>query len=282
MMLIADSGSTKTIWHLTDLSGSIETCITDGINPFFMDEEDIFALLNTSFRLDANAVSSVFFYGAGCALPEKKALLQKALTRYFSQKVSVAIESDLLGAARALCQNSQGIACILGTGSNSCVYDGRQIVQNVSPLGYILGDEGSGAVLGRQLLSDILKNQLPPAVCQAFFDEYKINQGDILNYVYRQPFPNRFMARYTQFIAQNMGIPEINDLVNSSFKAFFQRNILQYKEAGRYPLFFTGSVASVFRQNLEETAHLFGLKIKRIETDPMNGLVTYHRTHSIS
>ena len=281
MMLIADSGSTKTIWHLIDLSGNIETCITDGINPFFMEEEDILTLLNTSFRLDTNVVSSVYFYGAGCALPEKKAILQKALTRYFPKKASVTIESDLLGTARSLCQNSQGIACILGTGSNSCLYDGRQIVQNVSPLGYILGDEGSGAVLGRQLLSDILKNQLPPAVCQAFFDEYKISQGEILDSVYRQPFPNRFMAQYTQFMAQNIDIPEINAMINTSFEAFFQRNILQYEEAGRYPLFFTGSIASVFRQNLEETARSFGLKIKGIEADPMNGLVTYHRTHLV-
>lgn len=275
MILIADSGSTKTTWHCIGNNSELLTCNTSGINPFFLNTSEIQDILNSEFTIDKSKISAIYFYGAGCALPEKKQVLFDALKHFFCIN-QIQIESDLFGAARSLCQNAAGIACILGTGSNSCFYDGKQIVHNVSPLGYVLGDEGSGAVLGKKLLGDILKNQLPEHIRQEFFDTYKITAGEILESVYRKPFPNRFLAQYTRFIAKHVDKPEMQDLLNNSFQEFFTRNIFQYKEAVHLPLHFTGSIAYVFRDNIEKVATLNGMKVGKITQAPIDGLIEYH------
>ncbi len=276
MIIIADSGSTKTKWSLLDKTKEVASCITGGINPFFMEEKDICILLEKEFNLDTENVSCIYFYGAGCALPEKKQILKEALKAHFKIH-SIEIFSDLMAAARSLCLEKAGIACIIGTGSNSCYYDGKEIIRNVSPLGFILGDEGSGAVLGKQLISDILKNQLPEAIREDFFHTYNITPGEILDRVYKKPFPNRFLAQYTRFIAKNIHLEEMNQLVNKSFHSFFQRNVMQYEEAKIYPIHFTGSIAHIFRKNLETVIESFGLKMGTIASDPMEGLIAYHQ-----
>lgn len=273
MILIADSGSTKTTWCCVN-NNSVETCNTSGINPFFLDTDEIKSLLNKDFTLGKAQINSIYFYGAGC-LPQKKKVLFDALQHFFGVN-DIHIESDLLGAARSLCQHSEGIACILGTGSNSCYYNGTEIVQNISPLGYVLGDEGSGAVLGKKLVADILKNQVSKEIQQIFFDTYNITAGEVIENVYRKPFPNRFLAQYTKFIAKHIDKPEINELVNNSFNDFFVRNILQYDKVQNLPLHFTGSIAHVFKANLEKIASNHNLKIGRILQAPIDGLVEYH------
>lgn len=275
MKLIADSGSTKTTWHL--LSDDVgKECVTSGINPFFQQSSDILKTLQEEFNLPLSDISTINYYGAGVANEQKRKELHVALHEYFAID-QIVIESDLLAAAHSLCGSQPGIAAIMGTGSNSCHYDGHKIVQHVSPLGYVLGDEGSGAVLGKKLLSDVLKNQLPATVISLFFDTYKLTMAEIIENVYRKPFPNRFMAGFTRFLSANIDQPEIHDLVLGSFKEFFSRNILQYKDALHLPVHFTGSVAWYFRDILSEAALQYGCTTGKITCNPMEGLIEYHK-----
>ncbi len=278
MILIADSGSTKTTWRLTGKDVETKTCVTKGINPFLLSKDEITQMLEMEFTLPKENILSVFYYGAG-ALPEKKPMLFDILSSFFDTD-KIEINSDLLAAARALCQNMPGIACIMGTGSNSCFYDGKEIVKNVPPLGFILGDEGSGSALGRKLLSDILKNQISAFIRDDFFATYPITIGEILENTYRKPFPNRFLAQYTHFIAKHIHHPEIEALVDNSFCDFFRRNVMQYAESLYLPIHFTGSVAFYFQDHLKKSARSFGLTIGKVCREPMEELVAYHLNHA--
>ena len=275
MMLIADSGSTKTTWCMIDCDNSVKTCTTGGINPFQLGLEEIVHLLETEFTLSRIAISGIWFYGAGCAFPDKNRMVADALSHYFGVS-DIHINSDLLAAAHSLCDKKQGIACILGTGSSSCYYNGEEIVQSVPGLGYVLGDEGSGNALGRKLLSDILKNQLPVTLRNLFFETYGLTTGEILDNVYRQPFPNRYLAQFARFVYANIGFPEMQSLVKNCFRDFFLRNVMQYEAAKQLPVHFTGSIAFYFRDFLQQTADEFALTIGNITQEPMPGLVEYH------
>ncbi len=275
MILIADSGSTKATWCMVDRDKSTITCTTGGINPFQLGMDEILHLLETEFTLPWTGITEIWFYGAGCAFPDKNQMLADALSRYFDAS-EIWVNSDLLAAARSLCGNLPGIACIMGTGSNSCYYDGKEIVQNVSPLGYVLGDEGSGSALGRKLLSDVLKNQLPEEIRKVFFETYHVTTGEILDNVYRKPFPNRYLAQYAKFVATYIGYPEIQTLVNNSFREFFQRNVMQYEAAKQFPVHFTGSIAFYFGEFLKKIAGEFSVVVGNISQEPMQGLVEYH------
>ena len=228
MILIADSGSTKTDWCVVENGEFILRFKTRGMNPFFQTEEEIGKEIEAGLlpSLKDFEPSAIYFYGAGCAFPEKNNMIRRAVNRYLS--VPVEVGSDLLAAARALCGDQPGIACIMGTGSNSCYYDGREIVKNVSPLGFILGDEGSGAVLGKLLIGDVLKDQLSPALKDQFLTQYELTPALIMDKVYRQPFPNRFLAGFSPFIREHLDEPAIWELVTRSFLAFFTRNVKQY------------------------------------------------------
>jgi N-acetylglucosamine kinase-like BadF-type ATPase len=274
MILIADSGSTKTNWSLIDKDLSIQTCITDGINPFFLTEKAIMDLLKQKFTLPLEDITAVYFYGAGCT-PEKSPLVFEVLSAFF-HSCSIEVNSDLLAAARSLCDDKEGIACILGTGSNSCYYDGEKIVSTISPLGYILGDEGSGAVLGKKLIADILKNQLPDVVVHDFYLMYRLSPAGIMDSVYRRPFPNRFLAQFVPFISGHITLLEMQELVKNSFAEFIERNIFQYRKAGRLPVHFTGSIAYCFKDMLDEVCSRFNLQTGNVTKEPMPGLIKYH------
>lgn len=276
MILIADSGSTKTTWALLNPENNqVLQLQTSGINPFLQTEEEIYSMLINEFTKEVEGELSIYFYGAGCANPEKKEVVRRALQRLFIIE-NIFVDSDLMCAAKSLLGSSAGIAAILGTGSNSCYFDGEKIKSNVSPLGYVLGDEGSGAVMGKKLLGDILKNQLPENVCKLFFDTYQTTPAEILDRVYKQPFPNRYMASFTHFISNNMEEKSLVDLVKSSFTEFFIRNIRQYKQADHLPVNFTGSIAWCFQRELKEVASELGYKVGIITKDPMEGLINYH------
>lgn len=274
MILIADSGSTKTSWCLIGDDAGLQTCQTRGINPFFLDQEEIKQLLKDEFSLEKESIASIYFYGAGCT-PEKQPLLTTVLQEYF-QTNQVEVRSDLWAAARSLCQDKEGIVCILGTGSNSCYYDGTSIVKNISPLGYILGDEGSGAVLGKKLIADILKNQLPPSIIRDFYDTYSLSAADILDKVYRQPFPNRFLAQFTFFIFKHIKEVEIQQLVENGLTEFIVRNVLQYEKAREIPIHFTGSIAFCLRDNLQRILDNNHLKMGNTTKEPLPDLIAYH------
>ena len=285
MILIADSGSTKVHWCLMAANGHTAEFITDGINPLFQTSD---AMRNSicnqllpqmASMLWAGTVSHVFFYGAGCT-PEKSPFVEKAIEGVF-KKAKVFVASDMLGATRGLLGHEKGVACILGTGSNSCLYDGEQIVQNVPSLGFILGDEGSAATLGKRLVSDLLKNQLGDDLKERFLSQYAINQADVIEHVYRQPFPNRWLANLARFCAENIDDPRIHDLVYDHFAQFVKRNISQYytseEQKQSMPVGFVGSIAFYYRPVLEQVMSDYGFRVGQILQDPIPGLVEYHR-----
>lgn len=276
MILIADSGSTKTSWALVDQGGMVFEYTTLGINPFFQTCEEIQEDLNKNLypKIKQINVDEIFFYGAGCATPEKKEVVASVL-RSFYPKAITHVESDLLGAARSLCKTTPGIACILGTGSNSCFYNGETIIKNVSPLGYILGDEGSGAVLGKLFVADCLKNQMPARIVDRFYKRFELTPAIILDKVYKQPFPNRFLASLSIFLSENISEHEIQDLIYKGFVDFFNRNVKQY-DYENYMVNIVGSIGYHFSEILKDAAEETGVTIGTIEKSPMRGLIEYH------
>lgn len=282
MILIADSGSTKTNWCLMTASGHRQVFPTEGLNPFFMSGEQMLTVLNDRLlpqiakHLWAGTITHVFFYGAGCT-PQKSPVLAEVLSRVFT-KAQVVVESDMLGAARALFGNGQGVACILGTGSNSALYDGTGFVKQVPALGFILGDEGSGAVLGKRLVSDLLKNQLPAELRDKFLQQYNLTQADIIERVYRQPLPNRFLASLSPFCAEHIDHPAVYQLVLDHFRAFVTRNLLQYIDASSEGLQvgLVGSIAHFYREPLCRVLSEYNLPLAAIVQDPMDGLCRFH------
>lgn len=275
MILIADSGSTKTDWCI-DNAPIIHTT---GINPFHLSTEDIQHILTHELLPQLpkeTSLSTIYFYGAGCT-PEKSVQLQKIFQQAFPQ-ATIEISSDLLGAARALCGNQAGIACILGTGSNSCYYDGKEIASNVPPLGYILGDEGSGAVLGKRLVGDCLKKQLPDNLYHSFLATFNLTPATIIDRVYRQPQANRFLASLTPFLSKNRDVPEIHHLLVTCFTEFFQRNVMQY-DYTNLPVHFVGSIAWYFQDEIKEAATNLGIQTGLFIKHPIERLKAFHSEH---
>ena len=282
MYLIADSGSTKTDWCLCDGSAILSNIQTQGINPYHQTEEaieevlrdELLPQLKSQEPIAHSSQLNIIYYGSGCANETACNRIKKALQKVLKTE-SVTIHSDLLGAARALCGHEEGIACVLGTGSNSCLYNGKDIIANTPPLGYILGDEGSSAVLGRRLVGDCLKNQLPEAIRDEFLAEYKLTQEVILEKVYRQPLANRFLASLTPFLSKHREVPEIHKLLVESFVDFFVRNVKQYRRPW-LRIHFVGSIANAFSSELKEAAESLGMELGTIQQSPMEGLIKYH------
>lgn len=277
MILIADSGSTSTNWVLVEHGKSVQSLFTPGINPFYQTPEEIAGEIATlTLNVKPSSVKAIYFYGAGC-VADKIEMVKHAIAQSFTQS-QIYVESDLVAAARGLLQHDAGIACILGTGSNSCFYDGKNIVSNVSPLGFILGDEGSGAVLGKKFIADCLKNQLPEELKNKFLTTFGLTANDIINHVYRKPFPNRYLAQFTPFLAENMAEPAIYNLIFDSFTDFFVRNVMQYPNFEEYPVSFVGSIAYYFKDILEVVAFELGITLGEIKQSPLEGLVAFHST----
>lgn len=276
MFLIADSGSTKTQWALVEKGKNSRIWTTAGMNPFFLGKEDMKKALEQEFTDMEVSPEAVYFYGAGCAFPEKNEQVKEVLSSFFKTP-QIEVQSDLMAAARALCHRSAGIVCILGTGSNSCYYNGEKIVKNVKPLGYILGDEGSGTYIGKKLLGDILKEIISPEIRELFFKEYAYTYTELMDRVYREPLPNRFLAGFTRFVARHLYYPELEEMVMGAMDEFIRRNILQYEYADSLPVSFTGSVAYVFRKQLECQLQKYGCFLGQLLQTPIEGLIEFHK-----
>ena len=278
MILIADSGSTKTDWCVVENGVLVQQIFTKGTNPFFQSEEEISNEIATALlpELKTDEFDAVYFYGAGCGFPDKIEIVHRAISKQLKVKGNVEVATDMLAAARGLCGREAGIACIMGTGSNSCYYDGENIVANVSPLGFILGDEGSGACLGKLMVGDLLKNQMTPELKEKFLKQFNLTPADIIDRVYRKPFPNRFLASLSPFLSQNINEPCVHDLVLNSFKAFFKRNIMQYENYQNLKVNLIGSVAFYYKEVLAEAAEAMGIQLGTIIQSPMEGLIKYH------
>ena len=278
MILIADCGSTKIDWCVVENGEVKKQVFTSGINALLMTEEQIRETLANELAQEVAEfeIESVYYYGAGCLFDDICANVRRAIAANVPTAKTIEVHSDLVAAARALCGDREGIACILGTGSNSCFWDGEKIADNVSPLGYILGDEGSGAVLGKLLVGDVLKKQLPEELCEKFLKEYELDRQKIIESVYKKPAANRFLASLSPFLSKNIEEPAIHRLVLNAFKSFFVRNIENYKDYKNYAVSFVGSVAYYYREVLEEAAKAVDIKIGTIIKSPMEGLVKYH------
>lgn len=278
MILVADCGSTKIDWCLLNNQKVEKQVFTMGMNAVMLTEEEMRARIADELvpELDGYPVEEVYFYGAGCISEAVCNNVARAIRSNFPDVTTVEVHTDLLAAARALFGHNPGIACILGTGSNSCYYDGNKIADNVSPLGYILGDEGSGAVLGKILIGDILKNQLPADLCEKFLHQYDLDRLSIIRRVYKEPQANRFLASVTPFLLENIERPEIHTLVLNAFKAFFKRNVAQYPGYESLNVNFIGSIAYYYRSVLEEAAQQSNCTVGTVIKSPMEGLIRFH------
>ncbi len=276
MKLIADSGSTKTAWKLIEAPGKTKDIKTHGLNPFFRTEEEIFQELTNSLLPETGTnIQEIYFYGAGVVNEEKGNIVKNALSTIYPD-AAIEAHSDVLGAARALFGNQSGIACILGTGSNVCLYDGKEITGGVSPLGFILGDEGSGAVMGRKLLGDYFKEVMPLHLREDFAKRFNLKWEEALNRVYRSEKPNQFLAQFIPFLSEHGNSAYCQEFVQQNFMEFFERNVSHIPNYTKYPIGFVGSVAYHFSQILNNTASYFGFDETTIIKDPIDGLEKYY------
>ncbi len=276
MILIADSGSTKTDWKATDGLGRIVTARTGGLNPYYLDPEEINEIIGeASKQLQSNEFLTVCFYGAGCSAMVKKEKIHDGLRAYFPDS-DIHVENDLLGAARALCQSEPGIVCILGTGSGSCVYDGNGISRSIPSLGFILGDEGSGAHMGKMLVRDYLREEMPAGLIKEIHNDLGISKEIILESVNRKLMPSRYLAGFARFIHDHLGNDYIEKLVYESLNDFIDRYVIRYEESGVSAIHFIGSIAMNFRKVLRNVLEDHGLRIGKVEDSPVQGLIEYH------
>ena len=278
MILIADCGSTKIDWCILKGDKLVKQFFTTGVNALLMPEDKIRATFETELKpqVEGSEIFEVYYYGAGCLSEEICSNVSRSIASVIPSATTISVNSDLLAAARALCGRNPGIACILGTGSNSCYYDGEKICDNVSPLGYILGDEGSGAVLGKLLVGDVLKKQLPAELCEKFLKQFNLDRMKIIENVYKKPAPNRFLASLSPFLIQNIEEPAIHRLVLNAFNSFFVRNIENYANFKEVPVSFVGSVGFYYREVLDEAAKALDITIGTVIKSPMEGLLKYH------
>ncbi len=278
MIVIADSGSSKTDWQFIDIK-SHTTLESPGINPFFQDTEEIAALQGDLIDEEIKPqVQQLFFYGAGCIKGKTDKTVEDALKQIFPN-AKIQVEDDMLGAARAVLGKKKGIACILGTGANSCLYDGDKITDKVPTLGFILGDEGSGAHMGKLFLNDYFKRAIPQNLRNKIEKELKLEMPDVLASVYREEYPSRYLASFSKFLNENRNHSYIQSLIKNSFAEFFFRNVERYKNYKDLQVNFVGSIAYHYADLLKEVAFSREIKIGKIIDKPIDGLIQFH-THT--
>ena len=276
MILIADSGSTKTDWAVVDDGRMVASMATQGINPFHQDTDNIAAVIETELLPKMGDIypEEIYFYGSGCR-EDKVEMMCSILGRAFPHCARIEAQGDLLAAARAVCGANEGIACIMGTGANSCLYDGKRVVENTPPLGYILGDEGSGAVLGKLFVNALFKGQLPESLKDEWLSETGLSINIIINKVYREPLANRFLASTSKFIRQHLEVKQLEEMVVDNFREHFRRNVNRYGRKD-LPVGAIGSVAYYYREQLEKAAMAEGYSLGKVMRSPMDGLMRYH------
>ncbi len=281
MILVADSGSTKTNWCLLNPAIPALYFDTEGYNPYFVTSRDIVLSLEKQLpeQLDPAAVSEIFFYGAGC-FDDKTSIVSNALTRIF-EKAVVNVHLDLLASARATLGDTPGFVAILGTGCNSCLYDGQKIVSNIDSLGFLLGDEGSGFYLGRKLLGDYIRGYMPTAVQHEFFARYGHTREGIMDKVYSEALPNRFCAGFASFLREtSSGDDYARETVRAAFRDFFDHLVCHYKDYASYTFNCVGSIGAAWREILSEVAASYGMQTGIILKAPIGALAEYHLNYT--
>ncbi len=277
MILIADSGGSKIDWRILQADGTIAQATGPGFNPYYQPPSDLKAtIVENLLPKVSEPVTKIFFYGAGVSSTENQEIIRRILREYFGDAY-VEISQDLLGAARALCGHEPGIACILGTGSNSCFYDGRAIKMNVPSLGWILGDEGSGADIGKRLVRNYIRNEMPPKLADQLKARFALNREEILSKIYQQEKASAFLGGFSKFIFQHLKEPYCYNLVYAGFEEFCRKNIMQYEGYKENRVHFTGSVAFYFSDVLRQVANDLGITLKNISETPIAGLTLFHQ-----
>ena len=274
--LIADSGSTKCEWTVIH-DGKKKVVVTQGISPYFLSGDQMKVLIEKELlpKLRQYDIREVFYYGTGCKSAANRQIIKKAIQKVFTDAV-VSVDTDLMAAALALCGNDKGIACILGTGSNSCYFNGKKILKNSPGLGYVLGDEGSGSYLGKKVLQYYLYKTFDEDLTFRFNDKFKTNDVEILEHVYQQPLPNRYLASFAIFLADNRGHYMIENIIEDGLNDFFFHHICKYRESWTLPIHFVGGIAFGFKDVIKELCNTYELELGRILKTPMDGLVKYH------
>ncbi len=274
--LIADSGATKCEWCLVH-NGKKKTIFTQGISPYFLNGEQIVAMLSKDLlpKIKNAEIDKVNFYGTGLSNEHNVVIIKKALKTLF-RKSRIEVNTDLLAAARALCLKEKGIACILGTGSNSCYFNGKKIIKNSPGLGYVLGDEGSGAYLGKKVIQYYLYNTFDDDMRSRFDYKFQTNGLEILENVYKMPLANRYLASFAIFLAENRGHYMIENIIEDGLNEFFFNHLTKYNESWTQPIHFVGSISFGFKDVLQDLCNSYGFDLGRILKAPMQGLVKYH------
>ena len=276
--LIADSGATKCEWCVLENGKKKKTIYTQGISPYFLSGPQIISLLEKELlpKLKNITVQEIYFYGTGLGNPNNVKIVKAVFKKLFP-KSKTEVQNDLLAAARALCGKSKGIACILGTGANSCFYNGKKIVKNSPGLGYILGDEGSGAYLGKKVVQYYLYNTYDEELKPRFEKRFMVTPMEILENVYKKPLANRYLASYAIFLAENRGHYMIENIIEDGLNDFFFTHLYKYRESWTHPIHFVGSIAFGFKDVLKELCSTYELELGRVLKAPMQGLIEYHR-----
>jgi glucosamine kinase len=278
MILIADSGGSKTDWRIVSSNGEIKQASSPGFNPYYQPVDDLKNIVKDAvFPVvpSASEVREVYFYGAGVSSEKNQITIRNAFLDFFPG-AHIEIGWDLLAAARALCGKEPGIACIMGTGSNSCLYDGTNITDNVANLGWILADEGSGANIGRKFLVDYLRKKMPETLANQFHARFPLSREEFLEKVYQEEKPSAFLASFAKFIFQHLKEPYCYNLIYSSFAEFYENNVMQYENYQNLKVHFTGSIAFYFSDILRQVANDKGITVKNILEGPISGLTLYH------
>lgn len=279
MILIADSGSTKTDWVLLETKAAKKHYFQGlGLNPYYSSANSIADEVIRLFQnIDFNSVTNIFFYGSGCSTNANKQIVKTGLKALFT-KSSIEVYHDMEGAARALCKNTKGIACILGTGSNAAFYNGNKITNSAVSLGYLLGDEGSGNQLGKQLIRAIYFKTVPEKSIQDFNKTFHLSLEDLLNEIYNKPNPNRYLASFAKYISEKKSDPFIADLIQKTFAEFIDLVVTPLNPKKDLPVHFTGSISWFFQNELQQVVKEKGFIQGVISQKPIDNLIDYHLT----
>ena len=277
VILIADSGATKCEWRLVT-DDKVKSFTTAGISPYFLNAEQIAALLIKELlpKIKKVTISHIHFYGTGLANIDNANTIRKVLKNLFP-KTKTEVQTDILAAARALCGRKKGLACNLGTGTICCYYDGKKIVKTSPGLGYILGDEGSGTYLGKKVIQYYLYNTFDEELRVSFEKRFQTTQKEILDSVYKKPLANRYLASFAIFLAENRGHYMIENIIEDGLNDFFFTHLYKFRESWTMPIHFIGSIAFGFRDVLQELCNTYELELGKVIKSPMKGLIEYHR-----
>lgn len=276
MILIADSGSSKTDWRLLQSNERIEQFSCKGLNPDFHSVDSIYEEVASCFSDDiVDTVQEIFFYGSGSSSESRKAIVREGLSKHFI-KAKIHLEHDLLGAARAACGHERGIAAILGTGSNCCAFDGTNVIKEYRSGGYILGDEGGGVDMGKRVLKAYIEDDMPSQLKERFEKRYTDSVDELLENIYKKPLPNRFIAQYSRFVFHHKNDPFMASLIQSVFNDFFEVKVLRFHKEYDWPLNIVGSIGFYFQDEIRRIAHEKNIRIGRIIEKPIAALSLYH------